>query len=191
MSVNITQQGIVNASGNVGANLLAGSYLTSKLETDGSKTMTYTCPDRSLLRAGTKVTVSVDIEIYNVSSMTRIGVEPSFTSSGGIMYIGAWTTDKTNRRQRIYNTVTLSYDAINLSQNGIYIQGVTFGSGGGYIILRNPKLEIGDHPTPWCPNVNDDMYVGTTCGFTELDNKFVSDFSLGDEYIHATEFIEW
>lgn len=187
----ITQQGIVNASGNIGANLLAGSYITNKLETDGSKTVTYTCPDRSLLKAGTKVTVSVDIEVYNVASMRRIGVEPSFTSSGGTMYIGAWTTDKTNRRERIYSTTTLPYDAINLGQNGIYIQDITFNSGGGYIILRNPKLEIGDHPTPWCPNINDSMYVGNTCGFTELDNNYVSDFSLGEEYMHATEFIEW
>jgi hypothetical protein len=191
MSVNITRQGIINASGNIGANLLAGSYLTNKLETDGSKTVTYTCPDRSLLKAGTKVTVSVDIEVYNVASMRRIGVEPSFTSSGGTMYIGAWTTDKTNRRERIYSTTTLSYDAINLGQNGIYIQDITFNSG-GYIILRNPKLEIGDHPTPWCPNINDDIYVGSKCGFSELDEKYISDFSIGlkNEYIVATEFIE-
>ena len=187
MSTNITKQGLACASGQINPNLLAGSYLTNKLDTDGSKTLTYTCPDRSLLKAGTKVTVSVDIEVYNVATMRRIGVEPSFTSSSGTMYIGAWTTDTTNRKERISNTVTLAYDAINLSQNGIYIQNVTFNSG-GYIILRNPKLEISDHPTPWCPNINDNIYVGDICGFTEID---ATQCSIGENCITATEFIEW
>ena len=190
MSVNISKQGIVSASGNIGANLLAGSHIVNLLTTDGTQTVTYTCPDRSMLTAGTKVVISVDIEVYNVASMTRIGAEPSFTSSGANMYVGVWTNDKTNRKTRIFNTYTLPRDAINLSQNGIYIQGVTFGTGGGYIKLSNPKLEIGEYPTPWCPNINDADYVGNICGFTELDNKYVSDFSIGKEYIHANDFIE-
>ena len=189
MATNITKQGIANASGNIGANLLGNSNIINRLDTDGSKTVTYTCPDVSLLKANTVVTISVDIEVYNVKTMRRIGAEPSFTSSGSMMYIGVWTSDLTNRKQRISATCTIPRDAIALGQNGIYIQNITFDTG-GYIILSNPKLEIGDHPTPWCPNVTDSIYVGCTCGFTELDNNYLTDFSIGQEYIHATDFIE-
>lgn len=189
MNTSITKQGIAIASGNIGANLLAGSHIINRLDTDGSKTVTYTCPDVSLLKANTVVTISVDIEVYNVKNMSRIGAEPSFTSSGTNMWVGVWTSDLTNRKQRISATHTLPRDAIKLHQNGIYIQNVTFDTG-GYIILSNPKLEIGDHPTPWCPNVNDSIYVGDTCGFTELDNNYLTEFSIGREYINSTEFIE-
>jgi hypothetical protein len=186
MSVQVLKTGVINASGEIGANLLGNSNIINRLDTDGSKTVTYTCPDISLLKAKTVLTISVDIEVHNVKTMRRIGVEPSFTSSGTNMYVGVWTSDLTNRKQRISATHTLSRDAINLSQNGIYIQNVTFDTG-GYIILSNPKLEIGGHPTPWCPNATDDYYVGNTCGYNELGSTIAS---IGKGYINATDFIE-
>ena len=193
MSVNISKQGVVNASGgDIKPNLLAGSKLTLKQTTDGSSLAGYTCPDRSLLKAGTVVVVSVDIEVYNVNTMRRIGVEPSFTTSNGNpMYIGKWTSDTTNRKERIYSIYTLPQDAINLSQNGIYIQDITFNSG-GYIILSNPKLEISDHPTAWCPNINDIYYTSNNDGFVERNISFSNSISqIYKNHYEMIEFIEW
>lgn len=193
MSVNITKQGIVYACGSdIQPNLLKGTNIQCILNTDGSKSMTYTCPDLSKLKAGVVLTVSVDIEVYNVNTMRRIGCEPSFTSSGSSMYIGVWTSDKTNRRMRIFNTVTLARDAIALSQNGIYIQDITFNSG-GYIILSNPKLEINSTPTAWCPNINDDYYVGGAGGFIErsASPSIYADAQIYEDHVECIEFIEW
>lgn len=190
MSVNITQQGIVNASGNINANLLKDSYYTLTLQTDGSVSYQCTIPDISKIKNGVSLVISCDIELYNVKSMSRIGAEPSFTTSGSTNWIGVWTNNIANRKERIFAVHTMSGDATGVGQRGIYIQGVTFNSG-GYIKVSNPKLEIGTYPTPWCPNINDDIYVGNICGFTELDNKYVADFSIGETYIHANEFIEW
>ena len=188
----IEKTGIVSASGgDVRPNLLAGSHITLKQTTDGTSMMTYTCPDLSQLKSGTVLTVSVDIEVYNVNTMRRIGCEPSFIrTAGGTDYIGVWTTDKTNRKERIYRTLTLGGDASRLSQNGIYIQDITFNTG-GYIILSNPKLEIGSTPTAWCPNVNDDYYVNSG-GFIErsippLGGTLSQIYS---EHFEAMEFIE-
>ncbi len=191
MSVSITKEGLVKASGSIGANLLADSYYTLIQNTDsGNVYYYYTIPDLSKLTTGTKVVISCDIELYNVKSLSRIGAEPSFTNGSSTQWVGVWTSDKTDRKERIFAVHTMTLNATSTGQRGIYIQGATYNTG-GYIKISNPKLEIGDHPTPWCPNINDTMYVGNTCGFTELDNNYVSDFSLGEEYMHATEFIEW
>lgn len=53
---------------------------------------------------------------------------------------------------------------------------------------KNFKIELGSVPTPWCPNETDDIYVGSTLGFTELETIP----SIGKAgYVQATEFIEW
>ena len=191
--VSITKQGIVRASGSdIQPNLLKGTNFQCILNTDGSAIKTYTCPDLSQLKAGTILTVSVDIEVYNVNTMRRIGCEPSFTSSGSSMYVGVWTSTTTNRKVRIYNTVTLARDAIALGQNGVYIQDVTFNTG-GYIILSNPKLEISSVPTAWCPNINDDYYVGSAGGFIErsVSPSISADAQIYKDHVECIDFIEW
>ena len=196
MGLSISKQGTVSASGeNVNPNLLAGSAISLFVNTDvsGSTNLDYTIPDISKLKAGTKLIVSCDIELYNVATIRRIGCEPSFTSSSGnIMYVGIWTSDLSNRRCRIYSSVyTMAYDATGVGQRGIYVQGVTFNTG-GYIRVSNPKLEIGTYPTPWCPHVNDAYYAGSNCGFFESSNPYVigANTSFNKNFIVTKELIE-
>lgn len=189
MGTNISKQGIAYASGNIGDNLLCGSYYTLVQTANGSSNYNYTIPDISKIVSGVKLVISVDIELYNVASMSRIGAEPSFSTNSGTYYIGVWTTDVTNRKQRISAVRTMGDTATGVGQRGIYIQGVTFNSG-GYIKISNPKLEIGTIPTPWTPNVNDDMYVSNTSGFFELVNPISSNTSIAKEYMLANQFYE-
>jgi hypothetical protein len=186
MSVSLGKNGVVSASGEIGANILCGSYITLTQTTDGSSNASYTIPDTSMITAGTKLVTSVDIELYNVESMSRIGCEPSFTIDGSTRYFGVWTTDITDRKQRIYNTWTATGSPTAVGQHGIYIQKVVFKAGGGYIKVSNPKFEVGTVPTDWCPNINDDYYVGNTSGFNEQSN--IAQITKG--YINAPDFME-
>ena len=187
--MSISKQGIVTSSGKVNPNLLCGSHITLTQTTDGSSYLTYTVPDLSQIVNGAKLVISVDIEVYNVASMSRIGAEPSFYTSGGTQWIGVWTSDITNRKQRIFSTYTMSGDATGLGQNGIYIQGITFNTG-GYIKLSNPKLEVSTVPTPWVPNVNDDIYDADLGGFFETSNPISANTSIAKNYITANQFYE-
>jgi hypothetical protein len=188
--MSIGKNGIWKHSGSPNENLLKGTYFTLEQTTNGGSNKAYsiTSTDLAKLKAGTQLTVSVDIEVYNVSSWSRIGVEPSFYASDGqgTMYIGAWTTDKTNRKQRISATHILRSDATGMGQNSVYIQGVTFGDG-GYIKLSNPKLEISAYPTSWVPNLADNIYIENTNGFIEYNDKARIQ---KNDYIEANNFIE-
>lgn len=186
MSVQVVKTGIVNASGEIGANLLKGSNIVLTQTTDGWSSMEYTIPDISMLTTGTQLVISVDIELYNVESMNRIGCEPSFTRSGVTDYVGVWTSDVTDRKERIFSVRTLSGVPTGVGQRGIYIQNVVFKSGGGYIKVSNPKLELGSAPTVWCPNVADDEYVGNTSGFNEAST--IAQITKG--YVTAPDFME-
>lgn len=196
MGLSISKQGVISASGeNVNPNLLAGSNIFLK-DTTGNVRVSefYTIPDLTKLKAGTNLVVSCDIEVYNVASMSRIGVEPSFFYTGGgtnQIYIGKWTNETYNRKQRIYATYTLSYDVTGYNQCGIYIQNVVYNTG-GYTIVSKPKLEIGTYPTPWCPHVNDAYYAGSNCGFFESSNPYVigANTSFNKNYIITKELIE-
>lgn len=185
MSVSLGKNGVVSASGEIGANLLADSYIVLKQTTSGNTSMNYTVPDLSKITNGVKLTVSCDIELYNVTGLSRIGCEPSFSNGSKQVYIGVWTSDKTTRKERISQTWTMDGNAVSVGQRGIYIQGASFDTG-GYIIVSNPKLEINDHPTDWCPNINDDYYVGNTSGFNEQSN--IAQITKG--CINAPDFIE-
>lgn len=190
MATNISKQGVAFASGNVNPNLLKGSYMTLTQTTDGSSYAEFTIPDISGIVDGVKLVVSVDIELYNVASMSRIGCEPSFPTSGGTRYIGVWTSTTTSRKKRIFQVYTMQGNATSVGQHGIYIQGVTFGEGGGYIKLSNPKLEFGIYPTPWVPHTTDDIYVGNTNGFFEITNPLGTDANIAKEYMSANQFYE-
>lgn len=185
MSVQIVKTGVVNASGEIGTNLLKGSNIVLTQTTDGSSHMYFTVPDLSQIKNGVRLVVSCDIELYNVTAMSRIGCEPSFYNGSSYVYVGVWTYDKTTRKTRISNSIVMNGDAVSVNQRSIYIQGVTFGTG-GYIKVSNPKLEINDRPTAWCPNVADDEYVGNTSGFNEA--SAIAQITKG--YVNAPDFIE-
>lgn len=188
--MSVYKNGIWKHSGSPNPNLLKGTHFTLIQTANGGSNKAFDIPDLSMLTAGTKVAVSVDIEVYNVASWSRIGIEPSFSMSdgGSTQYIGAWTNDKTNRKIRLWATATLRANATGYGQHAVYIQGVTFGEGGGYIKLSNPKLEIGDVATAWVPHINDSEYVNNNIhGFIEKEEKAKIQ---KNDYIEANSFIE-
>lgn len=129
--------------------------------TNGSKTgfmLSQTIP------SGTKVTFSLQIDAIDLvlSGSKRIGLEGFQNNGTNNSYKGVWITG-TNAQgtysKRIFATVTLDRDfLINNNTFGIYVQTVSSGS----VTISNPKIEIGDKSTPWCPNETDEL--ATTMG---------------------------
>jgi hypothetical protein len=178
MSITIIKNGLITSSGEkINENLLGNSNIILTQNYNGDSHMSYTIPDISMISTGTHLTVSVYVEMHNVKSLRRAGIEPSFHKENyqtylDDIYVGAWTTDFTDRKIRIYAKSTIYATIVGVGQHAIYIQGAEFNDG-GYITLSYPKLEIGDVPTPWCPNKNDEMYTGNQ-GFIEhylVDNN--------------------
>lgn len=188
MSLSINKNGIIYSSKDtINPNLLAESNIILMQTTDGESYMYYSIPDTSMIVANTTLTVSVDVEMYNVKALSRCGVEPSFYYPDGQYYVGSWISDISNKKIRIYSTSWFGASGVTgIGQRGIYIQGAQFYQG-GYIKLSNPKLEIGNVPTAWCPNIHDDFYVGNTQGFIET-NEDLPRFFTG--HIECKEIVE-
>lgn len=139
--------------------------------TNGSKTgfvLSQTIP------SGTKVTFSLQIDAVDLvlSGNKRIGLEGFQNNGTNNSYKGVWITGVNAQgtySKRIFATVTLDRDfLINNNTFGIYIQTVSSGS----VTISNPKIEIGDKPTPWCPNPLDDLYT-----ILQLNDTSVKDIS--------------
>ena len=130
---------------------------TSVSVTNGSKTgfvLNQTIP------SGTKVTFSLQVDAINLvlSGNKRIGLEGYQNNGTNNSYKGVWISGVNAQgtySKRIFATVTLDRDfLINNNTFGIYIQTVSSGS----VTISNPKIEISDKPTPWCPNSADELY---------------------------------
>ena len=61
-------------------------------------------------------------------------------------------------------------------------------SGQGPIFINNIKLEQGDKPTPWLPNINDSKYISSTVPFTENNNN--NKLYIGNSWISANQFYQ-
>ncbi len=132
--------------------------------TNGSKTgfvLSQTIP------SGTKVTFSLQIDAIDLvlSGNKRIGLEGFQNNGTNNSYTGVWITGANAQgtySKRIFATVTLNRDfLINNHTFGIYVQTVSSGS----VTISNPKIEIGDKSTPWCPNEADAL--ATTMGLND------------------------
>lgn len=132
--------------------------------TNGSKTgfvLSQTIP------SGTKVTFSLQIDAIDLvlSGSKRIGLEGFQNNGTNNSYKGVWITGANAQgtySKRIFATVTLDRDfLINNNTFGIYVQTVFSGS----VTISNPKIEIGDKSTPWCPNEADAL--ATTMGLND------------------------
>lgn len=106
--------------------------------------------------SGTKVTFSLQVDAINLvlSGNKRIGLEGYQNNGTNNSYKGVWTNAQGTYSKRIFATVTLDRDfLINNNTFGIYIQTVSSGS----VTISNPKIEIGEIATPWCPNSADEL----------------------------------
>lgn len=155
-------------------NLIKGSNVSLTRTASGSEGNTSAKLSKAI-PSGTVITLSVQIDMENVTWMTtgnrRVGCEMgAFYRDDGTtkQYIGAWIADPTSTSNsgvvdrltgsfhgRISKTWTTEGNAPAEIAAGIYIQGLSSGTAK----VSQPKLEIGDTATPWCPNSVDDEFA--------------------------------
>ena len=128
----------------------------------------------STIPSGTKVTISCWIDADNIimSGNKRIGLSSCITKTDGsgtqwfetwASYNGGQLKDNGSFHGRVSSTQTILG---NMSSIGTYIQTLSSGT----VSISQLKVEIGDGPTPWCPNSSDTL--ATTMGLnstTEYD----------------------
>ncbi|MRM96671.1 hypothetical protein D1004_05135, partial [Riemerella anatipestifer] len=134
-----------------GRNLVLDS---KKTITNGSHNFNYVFENDFSLIQGKTITVSVDVELNNVSSNGRIGFEPSIVfTDGTAMYLGVWkhSSISENFKGRISATYHIPNKPIQaVFQRGIYIQ-----ISGQTTIISNPKFELGNKATDYTPALED------------------------------------
>ena len=204
MSVQVLKTGIVNASGEIGANLVPnyGSYIESSpyvlttTKVDGYKWL----PNSNFeIKPSTTYVYSVYCDGTLATKHASDGSEPgtfavwlylcydgneSKSASGGYDSAVIFTSSNSshiqigNRHIWTYTTAaTHRYMSLRLNNYGA---GTVTHNYWGF------KVEKGTIPTDWIPNINDEDFVGNTSGFNEQSGNA----QITKGYINATEFIE-
>ncbi|AIH02974.1 hypothetical protein M949_1807 [Riemerella anatipestifer CH3] len=100
---------------------------------------------------GQTITISIDIEVSDITSGVRIGFEPSFLfQDGSRMYLRCWKYLNLGEsfKGRISKTYTIPNKPIqSMEQKGMYVQ-----VQGRITKVSNPKFELGNKATDWTPN---------------------------------------
>jgi hypothetical protein len=208
MSINITKQGIINASGQINPNLLSryvapgqqnpgatstagrtnyyGDYGIIIPATENADTY-FRLFLKQQLTANAKYTISCNVSGLLDGGYYNFPLFAQGNTSMGILQL--------NHNGLCSLTFTMTYGtqtAVTVGSETVYIcfmddTARTIPSGQGPITVTHFKLEAGEIATPWCPYTNDPNYVGDICGFTEID---ATKCSIGKNCITATEFIE-
>lgn len=209
MAVNITKQGIINASGNINPNLLSryvapggqnpgatsnagrtkyyGDYGIIIPATENADTY-FRLFLKQKLTANAKYTISCNVSGLLDGGYYNFPLFAQGNTSMGIL--------KLDHNGLCTLTFTMTYGtqtAVTVGSETVYICFMddiarTIKSGQEPITVTHFKLESGEVATPWCPYTLDPNYVGDTCGFTEID---ATQCSIGENCISATDFIEW
>lgn len=186
MSVQFNKSGVVNASGNgVNPNLLTanpcygGNRWTAlgngvKVDWTSNAGDTYW-----YLRLGTGVTL-VQGDTYTLS------FQCSGMGSNTVSFHWCNLQDYGVTLQNGWNSYSFAMPSTNITNP--FFDDINRDATLSDLRLWNFKLEKGSVPTPWIPNETDNIYVGSTLGFTEAEDTP----SIGKAgYVQATEFIEW
>lgn len=216
MSVSVKKTGIIQTSGEIGANLLVQTgvqtYGLSYLKSFSSGTVSV---DNSKLFRG-KPTIKVNPSSSSTSSGAYNYYKGTVALTNGVQYCySAWVyTDvadtweysslghfqtytssaphnrninfsgvsvPANKWTWVYQIFTPTVDCIFRSFH------IYFANTSQTLWVSDLKLEVGNHPTPWIPNVNDEDYVGNTSGFNEASD--IAKIYPG--FMSASDFIEY
>lgn len=216
MSVSIQKTGVVNASGEVRENILIGTHRpvivkNSSVGTRELKGLGADSGGNGTFSITTETNLPVGIYSFNVLNNTsgnRDYQQDQIPYVTGRKYTGSWWAkgegqclyrvwNCTKQSQPMGKQFTLTsnwtyyYHTFTATQemetdNCTFHLGVT---GNASIYICGMKLEEGDYPTDWIPNIEDvdNLFVGSKSGF----NEEIGNASITSGYINATEFIEY
>lgn len=195
MSVSFEKTGIVRASGEIGENLVIDSAnKTVSHLTSGNEYIAINLGQSYMdIPSNTQVTISFDLEmkigqvnnyflIYNTNNKGPKQI--SGVQAASQIYSDVEVGDIV--KKRIY-VVTNIVDRDSPTTTNNYIEFYSQYNTGNVFKISNIKIEVGNKPTPWCPNKNDDIYAGDANGFIESGDMM----SIYPGLIQTTEFIEW
>ena len=216
MGTNISKQGIAFASGNIGANLLphtdVATYGTGYLASYSSGTFSV---DNTVLFNG-KPTIKIKPSSSSTSSgaTNRYNTDSVALTSGVKYCYSAWvltdvadewnisslghfqtaTSSASHNRTINFSGVSVPankwtwvYQIFTPTANCVFRSyHIYFANTSQTLWISDVKLEQGEFPTLWCPNVNDTTFVGNTSGFNEVPNPSISKAN----YFSANQFIE-
>ena len=191
MGLNISQQGIVKASGEtVNGNML--EYITKSSNTTTYNAYQFNLTER--LTANTTYTIQFwDVDVSH-SAKTEDQLNVSVYMGGGSKVLCRWQgTDYFTNGHADYLAITFTLTSSQASHSDnanlwLNIYNSTPGvSGTMNMHIGKWKMEKGSVATPWIPASTDPIYVGDSCGFTEIGT---TQCSFGQNYVITNELIE-
>lgn len=198
MNVNINKQGIINASENLGANIIMDTsnnevqytYPSSSYSDKFAKTTTV-IPSASqyTLSFYAKSTVNGDkvrAHWYSPNTTTKAESSQGVVTTSGDGNIDITLSTEWKKYWIIYTQSSTTAEK-HLIFPRMFSQSSGGATGTGTVSVKCVKLEEGNHPTPWVSNISDNNYISSNHGFNEVNGENVK-FYKG--YMEANNFIE-
>ena len=147
------------------------------------KTITVSCDIRAydLPSTNTSNYVYLTLQAYDTSTTNTRAGNRDYSIPSNFLKEGEWVRIS---YQRVVNFDDWAVGSGYTTNNFNYISLALFNHSGKRIDFRKAKVEIGDHPTPWCPNSSDTLY--TTLGYN--DNIEYDTSGFGNNGMRVSDF---